>query len=368
MKSKLSEIRILQAGQGDVSGLLTGTGIRTFGQAKSKRITTRRRTLRWSIFVFAVGISMIMTVNPLCGREIVDRVVAVVNNEVVSLYDLNQRVAPFIEKIKKAGGTLSEQDALIRKIREKQLNLLIDEKLADQEIRRLKIRVSKKQVDQALDRFRSSNGITMAQLESALADQGRSLESFRKEIKSQILRARLVNQEINSKVVITGEEVAAYYKSHPDEFGAKKKFRLKNIVMKVSGLQAEDGIDAILKKMEQIHERLVAGESFDVLAREYSQAPNAGDGGTLGDISVNILAPKIRRALEALHPGEFTDVIETDQGFQIFYLEAIDEKSAESFEKNKARIEDTLYNELVNKKYAEWLRDLRARALIKLIK
>lgn len=313
-------------------------------------------------------IIMMVTVHPLFGNEIIDRIVAVVNNEIVSLVEVRERVAPYVEKIKNGTYSVTERDKLIQRVWDEHLHLLIDEKLADQEIRRLKIKISKKQIDQALDRFRASNKLTMEELQSALADQGRNLDDFREEIKSQILRARLVNREIRSKIVITDEETATYYKSHPEEFGAEKKYRLKNIVVAPPRLQIQDDKDEPRSQIERIHKRLAGGESFDALAREYSQAQNAVDGGELGVISANTLAPDIRHAIEPLQPGEFTKIIETDQGYQIFFLEAVVSESAEPFEKVKARIEDTLYNQIVDKKYKNWLRELRARAHIKLIR
>ncbi len=343
-------------------------GIRIFKPEKFAQPVTRLRTPWRVVFILVTIITMMATAYPLFGKEIVDRIVAVVNNEIVSLAEVKKRVAPYVEKIKKGTYTLTEQDKLIQKVWEEHLDLLIDEKLADQEIRRLKIKVSKKQIDQALDRFRSANKISMEELQSALTDQGRSLEDFREEIKAQILRARLVNREIRSKIVITDEEIAAYYKSHPEEFGAEKKYRLRNIVVAAPQLQIQDEKDGASSQIERIYKRLVAGESFEALAREYSQASNAVDGGALGDISANMLAPDIRQAIELLQAGEFTPIIETDQGYQIFYLEAVVSESAAPFEKVKVRIEDTLYNQIVDKKYKNWLRDLRARAHIKLIK
>jgi peptidyl-prolyl cis-trans isomerase SurA len=343
---------------------LAEIGIGRGGLVRFYRSITRLRK-RWRlIFVSLITASIMAVACPLYGKQIVDRIVAIVNNEVISLYELNQRIEPIIDEIKKTTATLSEQGALIRKVETEHLDLLIDEKLADQEIRRLKIRVAERQVDEALDRFRSSNKITIEELETALADQGRSLKDFRKEISAQILRARLVNREINSKVIITNDEVVAYYKTHLEQFGAESAYRLRNIVMTDSAVQG------VGKKPDatSVYEKLMAGESFDVLAREYSEAPNAVDGGALGTISAKMLAPEIRKAIEFLKPGEFTEIIETDQGAQIFYLEAIDAATAEPFEKVKARIEDTLYKQIVDEKYEGWLGDLRARSHIKLIR
>jgi len=347
---------------------LAEIGIGRGGPVRSYRPVTGLR-IHWRlIFVFFIAASIMAAASPLYGKQIVDRIVAIVNNEVISLYELNQRIEPFIDEIKKTTATLSEQGALIRKVETEHLDLLIDEKLADQEIRRLNIRVGERQIDEALDRFSSSNKITIEELESALADQGRSLKDFRGEISAQILRARLVNREINSKVIITKDEVVNYYNTHPEKFGAESAYRLKNIVMNVATRQGGGEKTDAISDMTRVYEKLVAGESFDVLAREYSDAPNAVDGGALGTISAKMLAPEIRKAIEFLKPGEFTEIIETDQGAQIFYLEAIDAASAESFEKVKARIEDTLYKQIVDEKYEGWLGDLRARSHIKLIR
>ncbi len=325
--------------------------------------------IKWCPVPFFIAvITFFIGIHSLSARETVDRIIAVVNNDIVSLSELNQRVSPYMDKINRAGYSLAQKELLIRKVRQEHLDLLIDEKLADQEINRLKIKVSQNQVDQALERFRASNKITMEELRAALVNQGRSLADFRKEIKAQILRARLVNREIRSKIVITDDEISAYYKNHPDEFGGEKKYHLRNIVIPLAKIDLKDGESDQYRKIKDISASLAAGEPFADLARKYSKAPNAADGGDLGTIRAEMLAPEIRRAIESLKPGGVTDIIETDQGYQVFYLEAVDTKAEESFEKVRARIEDTLYNQVVDQKYREWLKDLRARAHIKLIK
>ncbi len=319
--------------------------------------------LFWALFFI-----LIVTATPVFGGIVVDRVMAIVNDEIVSLYELNQRILPYAERIKKAGATADEQDKLLRKVTDEGLTLLIDEKLADQEIKRLNIQVGASEVKQEIERFKSVNRLTDEDLRVALEAEGSSLDEFGRKIKEQILRARLVNREIRSKIVITNEEVVAYFEKHPEEFGGEKKYFLKNIVMVPPETGTSTDIAAVTNRLKAVRDQLIAGEKFDMLARKYSEAPNAVSGGSLGLIGKSALAPKIQMALESLKPHEFTDIIDTDQGYQIFYIEKIEINAAESFDKVKVQIEDKLYNQVVDRQYEKWLQDLRTRAHIKLIK
>ncbi len=368
MDSKLSKIRRRQKGPGCGRDPLSDTEIGMFCPGKSGRQTTRRWTHWRQVFFCATVVGIMVTAYPLYGGKIVDRVMAIVNDEIISLYELDQRVRPYTKKIKNATSSPTEQNELLRKVREEHLDLLIAEKLADQEIRRLEIRVGDTEVEREIERFKSANQLTDEELRKALTAQGSNLDEFRREIEDQILRARLVNREIRSKIVITQEEVDAYYQAHPEEFGGEKKYFLKNIVMVAPEFKSRDEKTKVGNRLNRVHEKLINGESFDALAREHSEAPNAVDGGSLGLISKSALAPQIQKALEPLKPGEFTDIIETDQGYQIFYLEDIETGSADSFEKVKMKIEDKLYNQVINRQYEKWLQDLRTRAHIKLIR
>jgi len=363
IKNKRRQMRP-ECGPDSLTDIETGM----FCPGKLDRQAMGRRSHWRQMFFFAIVVGIMATAYPLYGGKIVDRVMAIVNDEIISLYELDQRVRPYTEKIKNAASSPTEQNELLRKVREEHLNLLIDEKLADQEIRRLEIRVGDAEVEREIERFKSANQLADEELQKALAAQGSNLDEFRREIEDQILRARLVNREIRSKIVITQEEVDAYYKAHPEEFGGEEKYFLKNIVMVSPEFKNQDEKTKVRYRLNRVHEKLINGEPFDALAREYSEAPNAVDGGSLGRINKSALAPQIQKALEPLKPGEFTDIIETDQGNQIFYLEDIEAGSADSFEKVKMKIEDKLYNEVINRQYEKWLQDLRTRAHIKLIR
>ena len=185
------------------------------------------------------------------GAEIVDRIVAVVNDDIISMFEMNQTVKPFTERLKTLDYPAEKEKKLLLKIREDVLNRLIDEKLADQEIKRVRINVSREEVDNAIERFKETNDLTDERLKEALKRDGISMVEYRKHIRDQILRGKLVNREVQSKIVITKADIEAYYKQHPEDYVGKKKFRLRHIIMRVPSEADEDDRLSVQKKWKR---------------------------------------------------------------------------------------------------------------------
>lgn len=301
------------------------------------------------------------------GGEVVDRIVAVVNDDVISLYELNQVYKPYAEKISGLDYTLSQKRQMLFKVRHEKLDQLINEKLADQEIRRLNIKVSQEEVAAAIKRIKESNFYSEEDFRKALAQQGLTPDEIRQQVKEQILRARLVNLTVKSKIVITKADIEAYYKGHMDTYAGEKQVHLRNIFMEVPGIATDDQKLAIFRQMETVLGELKTGGSFAELARQYSESSMASEGGDLGLFSLDTLSPEIKEAVAELKPGEFTGVLDTEQGYQIFMVEDIVTASGNSLEDVSAEIEEKLYNEDINKKYENWLSGLRDRAHIRVI-
>jgi peptidyl-prolyl cis-trans isomerase SurA len=301
------------------------------------------------------------------SAEIVDRIVAVVNDDVITLTELNTLIKPYIEKIRTLGYSPEKEKQLIFKVRESMLNRLIDEKIEDQEIKRAKIEISDEQIDSTLERIKETNFYTDEDLRAGLAKDGLTMKEYRKRIRDQILRTRLVNLNVKSKIVITKEDIKAYYEKHLDKYGGKKKYHLRNIIMTVPSL-ADSGKKLEIKaKMDEILEELKAGQSFEALAKKYSESPAASDGGDLGVFEFDSLSPKLQKAIKDIKPGGFTPVLDTDQGYQIFFLEEIVNAPGKSLESVSPEIERILYEESVERKYQTWIEGLRKQAVIKII-
>ena len=310
------------------------------------------------------GDPFVITTN---GAEIVDRIVAVVNDEVITLTELNNSLKPYMEKIQSLGYPQDKEQELIFKVRKDMLDRLINQKIEDQEIKRSKVEISEEQVDKTIERIKETNYLTDEQLRAALVKDGLTLEEYRSKIKDQILRDRLVALKVKSKIVITKEDIKAYYEKHTKEYGGKQKYHLRNIIMKVPLFLGSEKKLEIKAKMDEILEKLKAGESFKALAAKYSESPAASEGGDLGEFEFDSLSPQLQKAIEKIKPGEFTPVLDTDQGYQIFFLEEISSAQGKTLEEVTPEIQGKLYNESIDKKYHAWIADLRKQSVIKII-
>jgi len=125
-------------------------------------------------------------------------------------------------------------------------------------------------------------------------------------------------------------------------------------------MQDKDKIDAVKLKIDN-------KEDFSALAKQYSMAPNASDGGDLGVFDIASFSTGIKDSIAVLKKGEHTGVIQTAQGFQIFYAEDIEKGNEKSFEQVKDEIHESLYREQVEKKFETWLESLKKKAHIKIM-
>ncbi len=302
------------------------------------------------------------------SAEVVDRIVVVVNDDIILLSELDESFKPYADRIMAFGYSLDEERRTLFNAREEVLNQLIDQKLTDQQIKRSDITVRDDEIDGAIERLKEANFFTDEELREMLGAEGLTLEEYRNRIKDQILRAKLVNFEVKSKIVITKEDIESYYKSHSDKYGRIKKYRLSNIIMKVPSFASEEEKLVVLEKMEIVLTELKAGKPFDIIAGAYSESSYVSDDGGLGLFKLKELSPKIQEAIKNMKAGEFTPVLDTDQGFQIFYIQEIVNAQGKSLEEASPEIEDILYKDIVDKKFRSWIDELRKRSHIKTIK
>jgi peptidyl-prolyl cis-trans isomerase SurA len=318
--------------------------------------------------IFAWGVALAMAAAGLAhGAEIVDRVVAVVNDDPIALSDLNRQMKPYAEQIKQRGFSLAKQRKLLFNVRSDVLDQMINQKLTDQELRRYRIRVSEEELDTTIERIKETAFATDEQMRAALDAEGLSYEEYRGKIRDQVLRRKLINSEVRSRIVITKEDIQAHYDGHPELFGGEMKYHLKNLFMVVPEDADEDQKHTIRLQVEGLHQALSRGRAFDALIQELAgNAPEAG-GQDLGEFALTTLSPQLRDAVAGKKAGEYTGVLDTAQGFQIFYVENVVETAAKPLETVSESIRDKLFDEIVDKKFETWLEKLRKRSHIKII-
>ncbi len=302
------------------------------------------------------------------GVEIVDRIVAVVNEDIISLFDLNQAIAPYRERIEASALSEDQKRENLFNLREEILDQLIDQMLTQQEIKRTKIKVSKEEIDGVVERAKKINYLTDEQLRAALGQEGLTMETYREKIEQQLQKRRLLNREVKSKIVLTKQDIKNYYRQHQNEYQGKKKYHLRNIIKEVPPLATDSEKQSAADSIQQIIDELAQGTSFEDLARAYSDSSLAAEGGDLGTFNFEDLSPQLQNVLNGLQEGQHTGVINSEQGYMIFYIEKLFTEAGKTLEEATPEIEEKLYDKIVDKQFKLWLSDLKKRSHIKIIR
>jgi peptidyl-prolyl cis-trans isomerase SurA len=323
----------------------------------------------WKNWLISVWLSLlagvILTLSP-ARAEVVERIIAYVNDDIITLSELNERTNAFVAA-RRQNPFLREEEQSLEKIRHNILDLLINERLAAQEISRLKISVSDEEVAEAIGTILRENRLTQETLEANLRQDGKTIEDLREQIKAGLQQKKLVNREVSSKTVITDEMIQAYYEDHIEEFERNERWRIQDIYLPFTPTDTPEERTYLRKVAKQILERLRTEGDFTSLAKRYSQGPGAEAGGDLGFFSKGELEPVLEAAIEALKPGEVSPDIETTRGIHIIKLTEVDKTPAKPLEEVAGTIRDLLYRREVDFRYREWLSGLRERSYVKIV-
>ena len=317
------------------------------------------RTLSFLILVTSLWLQ------PLSAAEVCNRVVAVVNNDVITLYELNNRM-------KEMTGVPPEElmlksDAMYRDARQKILELLIDEKIAQAKIKELRIQVSDRQVDNYVEKLKRDNQLTQEDLVAGLEKEGLSYEKYRERIKRDIERAQLIEYEVRSKIIIREETIQKYYEEQKGTFGVAEKVQLAGIFLMRKNLKSEEEMRELYRKAQEIAAKLKAGADFSQMAGSYSEGPGAKEGGDLGQFTVDHLEPGLKSVVEALPEGGISDPLVRPNGIQLIKVTKKQTGKIRSLEEMKEAIYGILYQEEVNRRYQNWIKELRESAYTRVV-
>lgn len=297
--------------------------------------------------------------------ETLNRVVAIVNDDIVTLYELNK-------KIKELTGFTpielkSQNEEQYFDTRSKILELLINDKITDGKIKEMGIEVDQEEIDSAIEKIKNDNKWTQEDLLAILKNDGMSLEKYKKNMKTELERVKLINYEVRSRIIIRDEMMTKYYEENKQRFNGEMKVHLASIFLLRKNPGDEAETRAIEKKGDEILTKLKEGEDFKELARKYSQGPGAEDGGYLGVFKLNELNPGLKKVLEVIPEGGFSDLIIMPTGIQIIKVVKKEGGKLKPFENVRDAIYGILYQEEIDKRYKAWIKELREESYTKII-
>jgi len=297
--------------------------------------------------------------------ETLNRVVAIVNDEVITLHELNKKIKEMTGRAPE-DLRLENEDKYLQ-TRQLILNLLVDDKIAQGKISELGIKVTPKHIDATIEKIKNDNQWTHEDLLVNLDRQGLTYEKYRDNIKKELERIRLINIEVKSKILIREEQIRQYYQEHKETFGTKEEIHLAGIFLIRKNPEDEGELRELHKKGEDILARLKKGEDFGILAVEFSQGPGVNEGGDLGKFKTSQLDPELGKVVENLPEGSVSDLIIRPNGVQIIKLLKKQEGKIKPFEDVRNAIFAILYKEEVNNRYMSWIQELREKSYTKII-
>jgi peptidyl-prolyl cis-trans isomerase SurA len=298
---------------------------------------------------------------------VVDRILAVVNEDVITQYDMDTLLRPLVQNIKSQQLPPERELQTLRQLRAEMLNNLIDTKLTEQEVKRYNITITDEEVENYIQRLKQQRSTTDEQLRGFLAEQGMTLEEYRREVKLQLQRTKLVNREVRSKVVITEAEIRAYYEKNKAKYGGGTQYHLWNLFVKLPPQASTQDREAAQSMLEEVLAELRRGRRFQEIVRMTAQLSLNVQGSDLGLFRIEELTPRLREVVRGLKAGQFSPVVETDFGYQIVFVEEIKETVSRPLPQVEAEIQDILFRERVDSRFTAWLSDLRKRSHIKIM-
>jgi peptidyl-prolyl cis-trans isomerase SurA len=278
------------------------------------------------------------------GSVVVDRVVAVVNDEIITMSDLQRE-----EALKKLEAV--RDDRLV-------LEDMIDRKLQMAAAKRAGVDVTDKELADAVADIIKRNNMDMLQFGIALAKEGLTIEQYRAELREQITLSRLFNKYVRSNVNVDEAEARAFYQNNPKVYSLPEEIRVRQIFLAMPDKATPEQAAAIREKAMSVYARANKGEDFIRLVREVSQGATASQDGDLGFMKRGDALPEIVEAARALKPGESSNPFLCAGGYNIIKLEEV-RTPVRPFEKVKDEIMKTLYEQKVENTYRSWLQALR---------
>lgn len=313
---------------------------------------------------FILGVLLLLSGPLSLSEAVVDRIVAVVNREIITLSEVERMIGHLKEEIE--GGNRLERRGRINELSRMALEKLIEEKLIDQEAKRSGIKVAAKEIDGAIDEIKQRNAATQEDLEKALARDGLTLEAFKKEIEKKIIRTKLVQWAVKVEPNVGEKELRDLYLKNADRYRTEESYRPGHILLKVPKKATAEEVREIRAKCQKVLVKIKAGEDFGEMAILYSEDISSKDRGDLGVFRKGELLPAFEKEALRLKVGEVSEVFRTDFGFHIIKL--LDRKGGDPlpFEEVKEKVRQDYLEREFEKGLKQFLTTLRERSIVEI--
>jgi peptidyl-prolyl cis-trans isomerase SurA len=317
----------------------------------------RTRIERASAFALLLA-SLTAAERPAIARaEVIERVVAVVNDDAIFLSELRRRAAPFLEQVI-SGASETERQQRIDKLYDQFLRELVDEQLIEQAARKMSIAVSSTEVDQAIENVRSQNNLTAEKFWEAVKTQGFTEKQYRADVRKQLLRLKVTNQRVRSRINVNDATVKEEYEDRVRKARRRQRFHAAHVFMALPPTASATEVSEAMKKANTLRAALTS-ENFDTMMATHG-------GGDLGWLDQGDLPEALENALLALEPGQISSPVRGPSGIHVFQLRERQSGGVQFPPYEEAK--ENIYRELLDRAMARqqelFLAELRRNAVI----
>jgi parvulin-like peptidyl-prolyl isomerase len=316
------------------------------------------------IFLLLLAMTLCAPLVHAAQEELLDRVVAVVNDEVITQAELDTFLRPVYEQYSKEYSG-QELVKVINEVRQKILSQMIEDKLVYQEAVLAGIDVKEEDVEKEFQAFKAKME-KPEELDAMLEREGLTMKALRERLKKQAMVRQLQDREIRSKVIVSPTEVEDFYKKNPDQFKTKERVRVKSLTIKKSDEAREKGLtdEKAKQRIELLSQKLRIYRNFDQLVKDFSEDSHAKQDGLGEWIERGAMIESVDNVIFKASIGEVTGVVETPIGYHIFRIEEREPEKVRYFEEVKDQIAGYLFQQKGAARFKDWMEEVKKAAYI----
>ena len=322
------------------------------------------RHMKKLIFLLLLALPLAIPLARAGEQELLDRVVAVVNDEVITQAELDTFLRPVYQQYTKeySGAELAK---MIDEVRQKILSQMIEDKLVYQEAVAQGIEVKDEEVDKEFSLFKSKME-KPEELDALLEREGLTMKALRERLKKQAMVRQLQDREIRSKVIVSPTEVENFFKNNPDQFKAKERVRVKSLTIKKSEEARTKGLtdEKAKQRIELLDQKIKLYRNFDQIVKDFSEDSHAKQEGLGEWIERGAMIESVDEVIFKTPVGGLTGIVESPIGYHIFRIEAKEGKQVRAFDEVKDQISGYLFQQENTERFKECMEEVKKAAYI----
>jgi len=336
---------------------------RRFAAALQCAVAPRRRfaaALQCAVPAWLLAALLVLGLDPQLARaEVIERVAAVVNDQAILLSELRRRAAPFLEQALGDASDKGERMTRVKQIYKQLLQQLVDEELVEQAAKKMHVSIGDGDVDQAIENVRRQNNMTEEQFWQAVKAQGFTDKHYRQDVRKQLLRLKVLNQRVRSRVNMTDQTIREAYDDRVRDARRSQKFRASHVFVPLPANATATEVAVAMNAAKQTRAQLTP-ETFDGVAEQ------SKGGGDLGWLDQGDLPDVLEEALLRLSEGEISQPVRGPSGVHIFIVRERQSgaNAIPPFEEMRAQLQNELLDRAMQRQEEIFLRGLRRDAVI----